>query len=107
MENPSTVGEFGSEFPRLALENVYETLWARPGLGLRDRSLVTLGILIGLRAEQEMRSHFAAALRNGLTREEIEEVIYHATGYAGFPAAARARAIAADVVAKESYRSPG
>jgi 4-carboxymuconolactone decarboxylase len=102
MESEPTADAFGSEFPRLALENVYETLWTRPGLALRDRSLVTLGILIALRAEREMRSHFAAAIRNGLTPAELEEVVYHAAGYAGFPAAAHARGIAAEVVRRES-----
>jgi 4-carboxymuconolactone decarboxylase len=102
MENVKTGDGFGWEFPSLALENVYQTLWSRPGLALRDRSLVTLGILIALRAEQEMRSHFAAAMRNGLTRGELEEVVYHAAGYAGFPAAACARAIAAEVLTKEN-----
>ena len=90
---------FAAEFPRLAMENVYEPLWTRPGLGLRERSLVTIGILIALRAEAEMRSHFEAALRNGLTPGELEEVVYHATAYAGFPAAGCARAVAAEVVA--------
>ncbi len=101
MENANSGDGFGWEFPNLALENVYQTLWSRPGLSLRDRSLVTLGILIASRAEHEMRSHFAAAMRNGLTREELEEVVYHAAGYAGFPAAACARAIAAEVVTQE------
>lgn len=99
MENGTSTDGFAGEFPRLALENVYEPLWSRPGLGLRERSLVTLGILIGLGAEREMRSHFEAALRNGLTPSELEEVIYHATAYAGFPAAACARAVASEVVA--------
>jgi 4-carboxymuconolactone decarboxylase len=100
MENRSSGEGFGAEFPRLAMENVYEPLWTRPGLGLRERSLVTLGILIAQRAEAEMRSHFEGALRNGLTPEELEEVVYHATAYAGFPAAGCARAVAAEVVAK-------
>jgi 4-carboxymuconolactone decarboxylase len=53
-----------------------------------------LGILITLRAESELHFHFAAALRNGVTREELAEVIYHSAGYAGFPAASAARAAA-------------
>ena len=58
------------------------------------RSLVTLGALIALRATDELKFHFPIALRNGLTVQEIEEVIYHVAGYAGYPAAASARGIA-------------
>lgn len=52
-----------------------------------------LGALIALRAEEDLKFHFPIALRNGLTVEELEEVAYHVTGYAGFPAANTARAI--------------
>lgn len=58
---------------------------------------MTLGILIALGAERELKSHFAIAARNGLTREELEEVVYHATAYAGFPMAAQALAIGAEL----------
>jgi 4-carboxymuconolactone decarboxylase len=92
---------FGGEFPKLAFENVYVPLWTRPGLSLKERSLLTIGILIGLGNERELRSHLAAGLRNGLTREQIEEIVYHATAYAGFPAASAALAAAAEVVVRE------
>jgi len=82
----------------LALENVFARLWLRPGLDKRSRSLVTLGILIALRATDELKVHTLIALANGLTVSEIEEVIYHATGYAGFPSANAARAAAADAL---------
>ena len=94
MESAGDIGGFAPEFPRLAFENAFVQLWSRPGLGLRERSLVTLGILIALGNEGELRSHLASAVRNGLTREELEEVIYHASAYAGFPRAASARAVA-------------
>jgi 4-carboxymuconolactone decarboxylase len=86
------------ELGDLAVEDVFGRLWARPGLDLRSRSLVTLGILIALRAEGEQRFHWKIALRNGLTVTELEEVIYHAAGYAGFPAAATARKVAQEVI---------
>jgi 4-carboxymuconolactone decarboxylase len=92
-------GMFGGELGELALDAVFGALWTRTGLGRRDRSLVTLGILIALRATEEMRFHFPAALKNGLTKDELAEVIYHASGYAGFPAAASARIVAAEVLA--------
>ena len=81
-----------------SLECVFGRVWTRPGLDLRSRSLVTLGIMIALRAEGELRLHFPIALRNGLTREELEEVVYHAAAYAGFPAASTAGRIGQEVL---------
>jgi 4-carboxymuconolactone decarboxylase len=87
--------DFCSEMGGLALENVFTNLWARLGLDARSRSLVTLGILIALHATDELKVHARAAVANGLSLTEIEEVIYHASGYAGFPAANAARRAAA------------
>jgi 4-carboxymuconolactone decarboxylase len=91
-------GGFAQELGELSLDNVFGSLWTRPGLGRRERSLVTLGALIAMRATDELRFHMPIALRNGLTVEEIEEVVYHLTGYAGFPAANAARAIGREVL---------
>ena len=94
--------QFGAMIGELALDNVFGALWTRPGLGRRERSLVTLGILIALRATEELRFHFPAALRNGLTKDELAEVIYHCSGYAGFPAAASARSLALELFGDET-----
>jgi 4-carboxymuconolactone decarboxylase len=93
MRNSAASEAFAGEIGQLSVDNVFGTLWSREGLGRRERSLVTLGILIALRATEEMHYHFPLALKNGLTREELAEVIYHASGYAGFPAAATAAQI--------------
>jgi len=82
---------FAAELGELSLENVFGALWARPGLDRRSRSLVTLGILIALRATDEIKVHFPIALRNGITKDELEEVVYHSAAYAGYPAASTAR----------------
>lgn len=74
------------ELGALSFEYAFVTSWSRPGLERRSRSLVTLGILIALRASRELKFHFPIALRNGLTKEELDEIIYHSTAYAGFPA---------------------
>ena len=92
---------FASDLGMLATENVFARLWLRPGLDLRARSLFTLGILIALQAHEELRVHFPIAIANGLTVQEIEEVIYQATGYAGFPAANTARMIAMETLRAE------
>jgi 4-carboxymuconolactone decarboxylase len=91
-------GGVADELGDLSLDHVFGALWTRPGLDRRSRSLVTLGALIALRAENELKFHFRIALRNGLTIEEIEEVIYHMAAYAGYPAAATARGLAREVL---------
>jgi 4-carboxymuconolactone decarboxylase len=93
-------GGIAGELGDLTIDHVFGALWTRPGLDRRSRSLVTLGALIALRASEELKYHFAIALRNGLTVEEIEEVIYHMAGYAGYPAAANARNLARDVLTR-------
>lgn len=78
---------FAPELMDIGIESIFGRLWTREGLSKRDRSLVTLGILIALRADEELMYHFQIGRRNGLTDEELAEVICHASGYAGFPAA--------------------
>jgi 4-carboxymuconolactone decarboxylase len=85
---------FAGELMDIGLESIFGRLWTREGLARRDRSLVTLGILIALGAEDELESHFRIAKQNGLTEDELAEVIYHSSGYAGFPAANSARGAA-------------
>jgi 4-carboxymuconolactone decarboxylase len=99
-DNATTLRDGGvaDELGDLSIDHVFGALWTRPGLDRRSRSLVTLGALIALRAEHELKFHFRIALRNGLTIEEIEEVIYHTAGYAGYPAATSARNVAREVL---------
>lgn len=68
-------------------DTVYGDVWQRPGLSRRDRSLITLAALIGMRQTDQMRSHFEKGLDHGITAEEIGEMIAHLAVYAGFPAA--------------------
>ena len=89
---------FAPDMMDIGVESVFGRLWSREGLGRRERSLVTLGILIALGAEHELKSHFKIARQNGLTDDELAEVIYHSIGYAGFPAANTARGVAAQVL---------
>jgi len=71
----------------LAVDFVFGSIWTRPGLDRKQRSLVTLGILIALRRTEEFKNHVQIGLKNGLTVAEIEEALIQATAYAGFPAA--------------------
>jgi 3-oxoadipate enol-lactonase/4-carboxymuconolactone decarboxylase len=72
-------------------------VWSRPELSHRDRSIATLGCLVTLGAEHELAIHIQAARRNGLTAEEIAEVLMHTALYAGVPRANRALAILTEV----------
>ncbi|MFE9442293.1 carboxymuconolactone decarboxylase family protein [Streptomyces sp. NPDC006602] len=90
-------GRLGEDLVEIGVSSVFGALWARDGLSRRDRSLVTLGILIALGAETELKTHVRIALANGLTEDELAEVLYHATGYAGFP-----RSVAARTAAREA-----
>jgi 4-carboxymuconolactone decarboxylase len=76
-------------------------VWSRPGLERRERSMITLAALTAVRAEGELELHVRAALRNGLTPEEIAEVLLHTAVYAGVPAANAAFAIAQRVLEEE------
>jgi 4-carboxymuconolactone decarboxylase len=78
---------FTAPFQELITRYAWGEVWSRPGLDRRTRSCVTLGMLVALRAEEELAMHVRAALRNGLSAAEIQEVLLHAAVYAGVPAA--------------------
>ena len=71
---------------RLVTEIAWGTIWSRPGLPLKVKSLVTLGMLAALNRPDEIKGHVLGALNNGATPDEIVEVFVHAAGYCGFPA---------------------
>jgi 4-carboxymuconolactone decarboxylase len=73
-------------------------VWSRPGLSRAERSMITLTALVVLRQEQELALHLRAALRNGVTPDQIREVLLHTAVYAGVPAVNRAFAIAREVL---------
>ncbi|WP_018023973.1 carboxymuconolactone decarboxylase family protein [Corynebacterium ulceribovis] len=82
-------------------ETVWGSVWTRGGLSKRDRSLLNIGMLVALRATEELRGHVRGGIRNGLTREEISEAIIHASGYCGAPAALSAMKVAQEVLVNE------
>ena len=94
--------EFTEDFQDFITRYAWGDIWSRPGLDRRTRSIVTLTALVSLRAENEIAMHVRGALRNGLTPEEIKEVILHTAVYAGVPAANSAFAIAQKVIAEET-----
>jgi 4-carboxymuconolactone decarboxylase len=92
---------FNEPFQDFITRYAWGEVWARPGLDRKTRSFITLAALIALRAENEIAMHVRAALRNGLTPEEISETILHTAIYAGLPAANGAFAIAKRVLEED------
>ena len=89
------------EFQELITTYAWGEIWSRPGLDRRTRSCVTIAMLVTLKQEHELAMHLRAALRVGVTREEIREILLQTAIYAGVPAANRAFAIAQDVLGQE------
>lgn len=90
--------EFTAPFQEFITECAWGNIWARDGIDRRSRSMVTLAILTALGREHEIAMHVRAALTNGLSREEICEVLLHTAVYAGVPVSNRAFAIAQQVL---------
>jgi 4-carboxymuconolactone decarboxylase len=67
--------------------NAWGNVWQRPGLDLKTRSLITVAMLTALGKQHELKGHVRGALNNGVTPEELREVMLHATVYCGFPTA--------------------
>jgi 4-carboxymuconolactone decarboxylase len=92
---------FTAPFQDLITRYAWGEIWSRPGLSRAERSMITLTALAVLRQEQELAMHVRAALRNGLSPEQIQEVLLQVAVYAGVPAANRAFAVAQGVLAAE------
>jgi 4-carboxymuconolactone decarboxylase len=91
--------ELDADFQRYITRAAWGELWTRDDrLDRRTRSCVTIALLTALRAEHELAMHIRAGLRNGLTADEITEVILHTAAYAGIPAANTAMAVAKEVL---------
>jgi 4-carboxymuconolactone decarboxylase len=86
--------EFTAPFQEFITEYAWGTIWTRDQIDRRSRSMITLAVLTALGREHEIAMHVRAAIGNGLTREEIGEVLLHTAVYAGVPATNRAFAIA-------------
>jgi 3-oxoadipate enol-lactonase/4-carboxymuconolactone decarboxylase len=96
----SATTEVTAAFQDLITRYTWGEIWTRPGLALRDRSIAVLSTLIALGHWEELPMHLRAARRNGLSGDEIIEVILQSAIYAGVPAANHAFGIARDVLAE-------
>ena len=88
---------YTQELGRIVTEFAWGSIWSRPQLPLKVRSLVTLGMLAALNRNDELEGHINGALENGATPEEISEVFLHAAVYLGFPASGTSTRLAVKV----------
>ncbi len=81
---------------------LFGDVWERAGLSKRDRSLITCAVLVATYRPEQLKGHLGRALFNGVTKEELSELITHVAFYAGWPAAMTAANVAHDVFAEEA-----
>ncbi|HLN66403.1 MAG TPA: 4-carboxymuconolactone decarboxylase [Streptosporangiaceae bacterium] len=98
---------FTEPFQDFITRYAWGEIWSRPGLSRAERSIVTLAVLAALQHENELAMHVKAALRNGLSAEQIQEVLLQVAVYAGVPAANRAFAVAQRALAEYAEAADG
>ena len=102
------ITDFNRDFQEFITRTAWNDIWNRPGLPRRERSLIVLSITVALGAWGEFRLHVRAAFNNGLTQDDIKELLIQAAVYAGVPAANHAFKEAAGVFAEiEAERAKG
>jgi 4-carboxymuconolactone decarboxylase len=93
----ATTTDFNRDFQDFITRNAWGEIWTRPGLPRHTRSLLTLAMMVALNRGDEFRLHVKAAFNNGVTRDQIKEVLLQSAVYCGVPAANSAFHIAAEV----------
>ncbi len=89
------------DFWKMTQEHIFGEVWSRPGLALRDRSMITMVALTVLGKPEELKGHMGYALNIGITKEEILEMIMHVAHYAGWPTGVNALRVAKEVFREE------
>jgi 4-carboxymuconolactone decarboxylase len=97
---------FNEEFQDLITRYAWGEIWTRPGLARHTRSILTIGLMVALNRTEELRLHLRAAANNGVTRDEIKEVLLQTAIYAGVPAANSAFHLAEQVFDEMDQASP-
>jgi 4-carboxymuconolactone decarboxylase len=93
----ANLNELNAEFQDLITRYAWGEIWTRPGLPRHTRSLLTIAMMVATNREEELRLHLRAAANNGVTRDEIKEVLLQTAIYCGVPAANSAFHMAQDV----------
>ena len=91
------LNDFNQDFQNIISRFAWGEVWSREGLPRHTRSLVTIAILLALGREDELRMHLRACFNNGVTKDELKELILHSSLYAGLPAANAAMHMAEEV----------
>jgi len=91
------IGDVAPKLVELTEKVLFGDIWERPGLATRDRCLITVASLVALNRTEQLRFHLERALLNGVTKEQIVEVITHLAFYSGWPTAMSAMAVAKEV----------
>ena len=97
--------ELTQPFQELVTEYCWGAVWNRPGLDRKSRSLLNIGMLTALNRQHELRAHLKGALTNGVTREEIREILMQVAIYAGVPCAVDSFRVAREVLGHEAAKS--
>ncbi len=98
-------GDIAPRLTEISDTVLFDDVWQRPGLSSRDRSLITVASLIAMYRQNELPFHLAKALENGVTHDEIIEMITHLAFYAGWPTASTALSAARKVFADTNPQS--
>lgn len=94
-----------AEIPKLMMDFGMGNIWARPGLEMREKSMVTISILLATNHFAELKGHMKIGLHNGLTVEEIRDILVHSIPYVGFPPVVEAQKQLLDVLKEEGLES--
>jgi len=101
----AAVTDFNREIQQIVTRNCWGEIWTRPGLSRKERSLINLAMISALNRPHEFKAHVRGALRNGVSVDQIKEVILQVGFYAGGPAALDSFRLAAEVIAEEQPSS--
>jgi 4-carboxymuconolactone decarboxylase len=96
--------DFNADFQDFITRYAWGEIWARPGLNKKTRSLLTISMLVALNRNEELRLHLRAAFNNGVTGDEVREVLLHSAIYCGIPAANSAFHIASEILKEDQSK---
>jgi len=96
------LGDVAPKLLELTNDVLFGDVWERPGLSKRDRSLITVSALLALNRTEQLRFHIPRALENGVTKDEIAELITHLAFYSGWPTSVSAAIVAKEMFGEES-----
>lgn len=100
------LNDFNADFQDFITRFAWGEVWSRPGMTRHSRSLVTIGILLALGRNDELRMHLRACFDNGVTRDELKELMLHCALYAGLPAANTAMHMAEEILQERADANP-